>query len=305
MKTKLLAFSAALAITAIRPAFADEAPRLSLNEARQYMLGLINRDRAKENLSPVALDETANVAAQKHAEEMAQNVYLGHLDLSGKKPDQRYTEAGGVDSVGENTYIWTWWSTPQPPVTLPLQQPEPTFAKSDLETIEAAYIGEKPPMDGHRRQILDPHHNFVGIGLGRATNGKAICLANTQEFVDRYLTVDPIPQTAQAKEKIKISGQASVDKPIYAIAVGREDLPSPKTREEIQRFNSYSRPEGSDWAFAGHDFKVGKDGKFEMTYSIPPDIPGVYYVMIWIRDDKTKTGTDGLFIASCRTIVVG
>jgi hypothetical protein len=304
MKTKLLALPVVLAMVVICPVLADEAPRLSLDEARQYMLQLINRDRAKENLSPVALDETASRAAQKHAEEMAQNVYLGHLDLSGKKPDQRYAEAGGVDSVGENTYVWTWWSTPAAPTELPLQKPEQTFAKSDLEAIEASYIGEQPPLDGHRRQILDPHHNFVGIGLGRATNGKAICLANTQEFVDRYLQVEPIPQTAQPKEKIKISGQATADKPIYAIAVGREELPVPKTREEIQQFNSYSRPEATDWAFAGRDFKVGKDGKFEMTYSIPPDVPGVYYVMIWLRDDKTKTGTAGLFIASCRTVVV-
>lgn len=283
---------------------ADEAPRLSLQEARKYMLELINRDRAKENLPPVALDEIANTAAQKHAEEMAQNVFLSHLNLDGKLPDQRYTEAGGLDSVGENTYLWTWWSTPAPPITLPLQEPEQNFAKSDIEAIEATYIGEVPPLDGHRRQILDPYHTHVGIGLGRASDGKAVCLTNTQEFVNRYLELEPIPQTAKSKEKIKISGKANPEKPIFAISVGRDNLPTPKTRAEAQKVTSYNRPKATEWAYAGREFKVGTDGKFTMEYSIPPEAPGIYHLMIWVRDDKSKRGADGLFIASNRTIVV-
>jgi hypothetical protein len=304
IKNHLRIFVALALILTAAKVRADEAPRLSLDEARKYMLELINRDRAKENLPPVALDETASRAAQGHAEEMAQNIYLSHSNLAGKMPDQRYTEAGGADSVGENTYMWMWWSTPQPPVSLPLQEPEQTFAKSDLEAIEGAYIGEVPPLDGHRRQILNPYHTHVGIGLGRAFDGKAVCLANTQEFVQRYLQLETIPKTAKARDKIKIAGIANPEKPIYALAVGREDLPTPKTRDEVKRINSYRRPDAKDWAFAGRDFKVGKDGKFETTYSIPPDAPGVYHLMIWIRDDKTKTGTNGLFIASDRTIVV-
>jgi uncharacterized protein YkwD len=304
MKTKQLPLVIVLALGLARPTFADDPPRLSLDEARQYMLELINRDRAVEKLPPVALDEIANSAAQKHAEEMAQNVYLSHYNLAGKKPDQRYTEAGGSDSVGENTYYWMWWSTPEVPISLPLQEPVQTFSKSDIEAIEAAYIGEKPPFDGHRRQILDPHHNFVGIGLGRATDGKAICLANTQEFVDRYLVVNPIAQSAKAGERLVISGQATAKKPLYAIAVGREELPVAKTRDEVQRYRSYSLPPADAWLFAGRDFEVSKDGKFEAKYAFPKGERGLYYIMIWVRNDPKQTGTQGLFIASCRTVVV-
>jgi hypothetical protein len=283
---------------------ADDEKRLSLDEARQAMLELINKDRAQYQLTPVALDEIASRAAQGHAEEMARNVYLSHVNLAGEKPDVRYTKAGGVDSVGENTYIWTGWSTPQPPVSLPLQAPEQTFSKTDLEAIEYSYISEKPPLDGHRRQILDPHHTHVGIGLGRATDGKAICLTNTQEFVDRYFELDPISQTASGGEKVVLSGKAPQSKPLYAVAVGREDLPAPITREQTSQLGGYSRPDAEVWRFAGHDFKTQKDGRFQAAFEIPKNRPGVYYIMIWARDDPAKTRTEGLFIASCRTVVV-
>jgi uncharacterized protein YkwD len=279
--------------------------RLTLGEARQYMLELINRDR-KDNgdLSPVALDDIANTAAQKHAEEMAQNIYLSHTNLAGQKPDQRYTEAGGVDSVGENTYVW-WWSQVQPPpVPQPLQQPEQTFAKSDLDAIEATYMAEVPPMDGHRRQILNPYHTHVGIGLGRATDGKTISLGNTQEFVDRYLDLDAIPQTAMAGDKIKVSGKYSPDKPLYALALGIEELPATKTRDEVSKLVGYQRPNPVIWLFAGRDVKVDKDGHFERSFDVPKNAPGVYYILLWVRDDPKKTGKDGLFIASCRTVVI-
>lgn len=285
-------------------ASADDPPRLSLDEARKYMLELINKDRKAQGLEPVALDETANKAAQGHAEEMAQNVYLSHMNLAGEKPDIRYTKAGGADSVGENTYLWWWSRVANIADTLPLQEPEQTFAKTDLEAVEATYMGEVPPMDGHRRQILNPYHTHVGIGLGRATDGKSIALANTQEFVDRYLEVEAIAQTAAAGEKIKIAGKASTDKPLYAIAIGVEPAPTPKTKAEVKLVNSYSRPNAADWLFVGRDLKLDKDGKFEKTITIPQNAPGTYYIMLWVRDDPNKTGLEGLFIASCRTVIV-
>lgn len=283
---------------------ADEPARLNLEDARKYMLELINKDRAEHGIKPVKLDEIANKAAQGHAEEMAQNAYLSHVNLAGEKPDIRYTKAGGVDAVGENTYIW--WSSPtgKAPEALPLQEPEQTFAKTDLEAIEAAYIGEVPPMDGHRQQILNPYHTHVGIGLGRATDGRSIVLSNTQEFVDRYLELDSIPLTAAVGDKIKISGKASPDTLLYAIAIGIEEGPAPKTKVEVQKFNSYSRPDAKEWLFVGRDVKVDKEGRFEKTITIPQGTQGSVYVMLWTRDDPGKKGLEGLFIASSRVIIV-
>src|SRR5436309_1381667 len=54
---------------------------LTLDQARQYMLELINRDRAAKRLVPVMLDPVATSAGQKHAEEMAAYKYLAHWNL--------------------------------------------------------------------------------------------------------------------------------------------------------------------------------------------------------------------------------
>src|SRR5437660_1244421 len=75
--------------------------RLSLDEARQYMVELINRDRAALERKPVRLDPVAMDAGQKHADEMALNRYMAHWDLAGKLPDQRYAEQGGIHHVQE------------------------------------------------------------------------------------------------------------------------------------------------------------------------------------------------------------
>src|SRR5262245_30914938 len=92
----------ALVITLATGALAggrQEEPRLSLEEARRFMLVLINRDRAAKGRPPVKLDPVASAAGQKHAEEMAVFHYMAHRNQEGKLPDHRYTESGGVHYV--------------------------------------------------------------------------------------------------------------------------------------------------------------------------------------------------------------
>ena len=61
--------------------------RLSLDEARLYLVGLINRDRASGGLRPVTLDPgPATAAAQSHADDMAAHGYLGHWGSDGSVP---------------------------------------------------------------------------------------------------------------------------------------------------------------------------------------------------------------------------
>src|SRR4051794_26512619 len=82
--------------------------RLTIREARRYMLALINRDRASLGFLPVELDEgPPTLAGQAHAEDMAKFGYLGHWGTVGSVPEQRHTEVGGVDMVLENALGFT------------------------------------------------------------------------------------------------------------------------------------------------------------------------------------------------------
>src|SRR5438067_13876930 len=68
---------------------------LTLEQARSYMLELINRDRGYCGLRPVLLDPVASRAGQDQAEEMAAHSYLAHFNLQGDSPQQRYARCGG------------------------------------------------------------------------------------------------------------------------------------------------------------------------------------------------------------------
>ena len=71
-----------------------------LRRGRQFMLTLINADRVRFNLPPVALGD--NLAAQRHAAAMARHNFCSHWGLDGLTPYMRYTLAGGVNREREN-----------------------------------------------------------------------------------------------------------------------------------------------------------------------------------------------------------
>ncbi len=166
------------------------AARLSLDQARYYMLELINRDRATHGLRPVALDPVASEAGQRHAQEMASHRYLAHWNIAGESPQQRYARAGGREAVAENAYLLQGSYGGTSPRRLDLD-PTPYFSRYELERIERSYMSEAPPNDGHRRNILDPSHTHVGIALAKAGDSNAYTVTNTQEFVDRNFSPDP------------------------------------------------------------------------------------------------------------------
>lgn len=82
----------------------EEALKLKLDQ-----LTIINRSRKKFNTGPVKLDILASRVANKMCREAAENNYVGHWNLAGDKPYQRYAFAGGNDHVAENAY--GEWST--------------------------------------------------------------------------------------------------------------------------------------------------------------------------------------------------
>ncbi|HEX8234331.1 MAG TPA: CAP domain-containing protein [Abditibacteriaceae bacterium] len=286
---------------------ASGASELSLEAARLYMLQLINRDRASQGLGPVALDPIATAAGQKHAEEMAMQRYQAHWNMEGKKPDQRYTEAGGVDFSGENShYMWQGSGPERQPLI-----PNARFKKQELEKIESDYFNEAPPNDSHRVTILDPYQTHVGIGLAVAGSNRMRTVANKQVFVRRYLEdVAPLPLAAQVGEQITISGRPVKGYDFWAIGIGREELPRPTSVPQLRQTGGYNRPQAHQWLFPiapnrEGTVKVEADGRFRITTPIAADgQAGMYYVFIWAIKQGMEKVPGNSFVASARTIAV-
>jgi hypothetical protein len=307
MILKRIYFTATILLVLAEAASASPKPldNLTLTEARQYMLELINKDRASLGLKPVKLDPIATEAGQKHAEEMAVKRYLSHWNLAGKLPDQRYTEAGGTDFDRENVFLQTSYARGADREALTLVK-DPTFLRKEIEKVESAYFNEVPPNDGHRRNILRPEHTHVGIALAKAEGDGSESFANSQEFVDRYTQdITPIPQSISIGERVVIAGRTAPGVTFKAISVGRFPLPSPMNIEELKATTKYSYPREYITFYPEADdisvrFSVTPDGQFRVRIPLSDrGESGLYYVIVWVRD---KSGVNR--IASQRTVVV-
>src|SRR4051812_37414925 len=150
------------AVAARRAPLPVVPPKAAMNveQARRYVLALVNRDRAEHGLSQLTMDDAASRAGQRHAEDMARAGYTAHWGTDGSVPEQRYTDAGGTDFVQENAGCLADGRRRKLDAV-------PRFDAASLERVERAFMDEQPPHDGHRRNILKPTHVSFGVGVAK------------------------------------------------------------------------------------------------------------------------------------------
>ena len=91
-----------LAILLLASPLAHSDIDLTRTTLRQYILKLINNDRAIYNLPPVELDLAGSILGDKYCEQQIANGTNGHFTPDGLPPYMRYSFAGGNDGVSEN-----------------------------------------------------------------------------------------------------------------------------------------------------------------------------------------------------------
>ncbi|RTL40897.1 MAG: CAP domain-containing protein [Candidatus Melainabacteria bacterium] len=260
---------------------------MSLVEAREYMLSLVNRDRMANHLPKLLMDTTASAAGQIHSDEMAQKGYISHWDTSGKKPIQRYTEAGGSDHVSENLCLV---STRVFSTEALAKQSKPThlFSKDELNDLEKSFMTETPPNDGHRVQILTPEHNKVGFGLSFFVNAQNDGhLAIAQEFLNAYGRYSKLPSSIVRGRVFQVSGTFSPGVNFYSLSIYREPMPKSISKADLN--NGPRELAYSDNAIVTY-FPTDKNVKTAMvkgaqcfSVQITPDRDwqsGLYYVSV-------------------------
>ncbi|MDV3243477.1 MULTISPECIES: CvpA family protein [Methylocaldum] len=125
-------------------------PRPALEE---QMLGLVNRERATEGLSPLKIDPALTEVARRHSSDMFARGYFSHYTPEGKSPFDRMRESNvGFLIAGEN------------------------LALAPSVHIAHAGLMNSP---GHRANILRPQFGRVGIGI---MDGGIHGLIVTQKF---------------------------------------------------------------------------------------------------------------------------
>lgn len=282
----------------------DKMRVLSLQEAQDYLLTLINKDRAEFHCPAVVFDKKASDAAQLHAYDTALQAYNDHYDPEGRSPDWRYTLLGGTQLVMEN----------QLGVTLHFAHKfrmarRQRFSKQEIESVETAFFDEKPPKDGHRKNILNPRHNRVGIGLASMVfdqpNGEQeINVTACEEFVDYYGTFDPLPLSAQRGTTLVLNGKLDPGTKVHSLLVKRGDLPQPRKLESLRQdaYHGYTLPEERVSAIYPPNIVQDSEGAFKVEIKIPQNWKdGLYYFEVWASNGNSNDQ----FVASRRIVAVG
>ena len=215
-------------------------PAPTLLDLRDLVLELINEEREKNNLQPVALGN--NSAAQDHAESMMENNTGGHWGLDGMLPYMRYTLAGGQGYVAEN-------------VSGTIINPAAVSRYRSITPQEALERHHRGLMNspGHRKNILDPWHTHVSLGIACQRYACAL----VQKFQGDYVSFTETPEFANGILTLK--GSMASPFTMYNIAVWYDPPVRPLTPGQLDRTYSYNT------------------GKKPVAFILDPPPPGYYY----------------------------
>ncbi len=203
-------------------------------EMVQYALDLINKDRADYGLPPVELG--TNQAAQVHAEDVFNTKQISHWMTNGEKPYMTYTRYGGEGSVQQNVAIAGFsaaqYQECRTNILVDCERIEPLSTIEELE-YEMMYNDRECCNDGHRNNILDPHHTHVSIGIVY----DEYYLALVQNFENSY-GLDVAVNNGQ----VRITGELP-DRELEQVNIYYDEMPDGETYEQNKQLLSYSAGE--------------------------------------------------------------
>lgn len=122
---------------------------------------LVNQQRIRSRLAPLAWDENLGRVARSYSKKMAHEGFFGHYDRSGKTVSDRSREArvGYWQKIGENLFMVT---------------DNPNYVEMSVQGWMRS--------PSHRKNIRDRSWNATGIGIARSRDGQIYI---TQVFIGR------------------------------------------------------------------------------------------------------------------------
>lgn len=243
-------------------------------------LNIINRSRKKFRVPPVKLDILASRVANRMCREAAENKYISHWNLAGEKPYHRYAFAGGYDHVSENAYgEWTSGT----------YEISNSLITKKMEEGHGTFMSERAPNDGHKKNIIEKEHNFIGIGYYITENQ----FRYYEEFIDRYLEFENIPSELNKNEPSAITVRTNGSSYLYFMVIYREKFTQTQKVSQLSRTGGYDDYTNEEYlSVPAWDLARYRNGA---TYRIPLNFTkeGLYYIHLFL-DKKENTGSSSL-----------
>lgn len=183
------------------------SPELRHLAEKRYMLELINAERTNAGVGTVTLGD--NIAAQLHAEAALENCFSSHWGIDGLKPYMRYSLAGGYQSNGENGSGLNYC----------IRATDGYSANSSIRQEVNETMDGWMSSPGHRRNLLDPQHKKVSIGIAWDRYNKVMY----QHFEGDYVGYEQLPTissgvlsfSGMAKNGVQFSQEKDLGVQIY------------------------------------------------------------------------------------------
>jgi uncharacterized protein YkwD len=253
----------------------DEALKIKLEQ-----LELINLSRKKFKAGQLELDILASRVANKMSKDATENNYVGHWNVAGENPYQRYAFAGGYDHVSENAF--GEWSSGNFKVSS-------ATILSKMKSGHEKFMTERAPNDGHKQTIIDKSHNYVGLGYYLSGNQ----FRYYEEYIDRYFEFENIPGAVKIDEPFNITVKRDIENFLYFMIIYYEKYPKALTPDEIRKKESYEDYTNDEYLkMYAWDLARYRNGT---TYKIPLRFSreGLYYIQIYY-DKKEITETSSM-----------
>ena len=236
---------------------------------KEYMLELINAERAKAGVPPVILGN--NIAAQLHAEISLENCVASHWGVDGLKPYMRYSLAGGYQSNGEN-----WAGLDYCAKASDFYAPLGSLNREIREVMDGWM--DSP---GHRDNILDPWHKKVNIGLAWDRYNFAAAQHFEGDYVE-YSRLPAIDNGILSFAGATRNGFEFDDQDDLGVQIYYDPPPHPLSRGQLALTYCYDNgiqvaalrpPLTGNWFYTDHQFSKSQS-QCPDPYAVPADTPG-------------------------------
>ncbi len=157
-------------------------PAISIAELQIQIHSLINKERQKHGLSPLAWNETLSRIARKHSRDMAKRHYFSHYSPEGHDFSYRYKQEGYQCTVpaGANNYYTGAENIFQNNLydRITTVNGVKYFDWNSQKKIAETTVEGWMHSQGHRKNILTPYWRKEGIGIDVSPDDKVYITEN-------------------------------------------------------------------------------------------------------------------------------
>ncbi|MBN2081483.1 CAP domain-containing protein [bacterium] len=282
--------------------YGSPADEISIEAAGQLLLDLTNATRRENGLQELQWLEPAAAVAQNQANEMANQHYVNHYNLAGRKCELRFNLVGGMDQISENIAYYE--------ILHQIHLTPQLVRRMHQHWLES---------DSHRTNMLNAHHTHFGAGFAVFNAADRTYTAGAAEFVADYGDYERLPEQLTSGAQVTFHGQLDPSLRFMYIGLGAEDLPFARDVEyQMTHIGGYSPPavalallpvrdSWSDFAEIPYRRYTVDYNRFTGEFTVPLEIeahwpPATYYVTVWALDESQVEG--GSFCTMSQVILV-